>query len=126
MHHYIDHKDRQGRPRTACGQLAANAWTPCFWSRADFIAFRAPGIGPADRCPACLKVADGRKHQPARSFDEYAGTWAVNSAEGWGRLPSIQHYRQRRAYVQQAIKTADPRSAARMVADLYTLGQTCM
>jgi hypothetical protein len=107
MLHYIDHNDRQGKPRTACGQLARHVWTPTFWDRAAFLSWSVDlenGTGPADRCPHCVKVATGTKHTTPRTFDEYAGTWAIRSefwdiqhdrpTHQWQRLHSTQHARQ--------------------------------
>jgi len=97
MLHYIDHNDRQGKPRTACGKDARQVWTPTYRNRAAFLSWAVDldkGTGPADRCPHCVKVATGRKHTTPRTFDEYAGTWAVmgySFALGrpqWTRLPS--------------------------------------
>jgi hypothetical protein len=97
MFHYIDHKDRQGQPRTACGKLAQHAWTPTFWERAAFQAYQGNprnGSGPADRCPKCAQVAAGTKHHQPRTFDEYAGLWVAKvydfgqGREVWHRLTS--------------------------------------
>lgn len=95
MLHYIDHKDRQGRPRTACGQLAQHMWTPTYWDRAAFIAWPLKATsGPADRCPQCLRAARGTKHSTPRTFDEYSGLWAAKlwdfglMRDTWTRLYS--------------------------------------
>ena len=97
MEHYIDHKDKQGRPRTACGQFAKHVHTPTFWERQDFIdrpVNFAKGTGPTDRCPQCLAVAQGTKHHAPRTFDEYAALWAAKiydfgqERETWTRLAS--------------------------------------
>jgi hypothetical protein len=97
MFHYIDHKDRQGQPRTACGLNAHHVWTPTFWERGAFLDYKGNpgnGTGPADRCPHCAKVAKGTKHNQRRTFDEYAGLWAAKvydfgqEREVWHRLTS--------------------------------------
>lgn len=98
MFHYLDHKDRQGKPRTACGLQAEHAWTPTFWERGAFLDYQGNkhnGTGPADRCPHCAAVARGTKHSHPRTFDEYAGLWAAvirNPATGrdqWANLGTV-------------------------------------
>lgn len=98
MFHYIDHKDRQGAPRTACGLNACHAWTPTFWDRVAFLAYQGnprSGTGPADRCKHCERAATGTKHQHPRTFDEYAGRWAAKlfdygkEREAWTSLGTI-------------------------------------
>lgn len=125
MFHYIDHKDRQGTPRTACGLNAYHAWTPTFWDRVAFMAYQGnprSGTGPADRCKHCERAATGTKHQaPAQPGLHF---WAEATDGPAGRtvyavISQVDGYPAGEAHDDYFVNYADADAIAKQYAQQY-------